>query len=77
MIEYLGWAATAVFVSSYFFDRADVLRAVQMAGAVMWVIYGVMIEAIPVVAANLLVFGAAAWASIRSRLNAPERARPS
>jgi hypothetical protein len=75
MIDYLGWAATAVFVSSYFFDRADVLRAVQMAGAVMWVVYGVMIEAIPVVAANLLVFGAAAWASIRSRLNAPERAR--
>ncbi len=75
MTEYLGWAATAVFVASYFFEKAEVLRAVQMVGALMWVIYGVMIGAIPVVAANVLVFSAAAWASIRVRFNASERVR--
>ena len=27
MIEYLGWAATAVFVASYFCTRSRVLKA--------------------------------------------------
>jgi hypothetical protein len=35
---------------------------VQMVGALMWVIYGLLISATPVVAANLLVFSAAGWA---------------
>lgn len=61
MVEYLGWAATAVFVGSYFCKRADVLKRVQMLGALMWAAYGFLIEASPVVVANLLVFGAAAW----------------
>jgi hypothetical protein len=61
MIDYLGWAATGVFVGSYFFSRAEVLRRVQMAGAVMWVVYGLLIGAYPVVVANLLVLAAAAW----------------
>ena len=72
MIEYMGWAATAVFVSSYFFERAEVLRAVQMVGAIMWIVYGVLIEAVPVIAANILVFSAAAWATVRGRLNASQ-----
>ena len=79
MIEYMGWAATAVFVSSYFFERAEVLRAVQMAGAILWIVYGVLLEALPVIAANILVFSAAAWATVRGRLNAaqPERVQQS
>jgi hypothetical protein len=65
MTEDIGWAATAVFVGSYFFGRADAIRRVQMAGALIWVVYGVLIDAYPVVAANLLVFGAAAWTMTR------------
>ena len=61
MTEYLGWAATLVFVASYFCTRAAVLRRVQMAGALMWVMYGLLIGASPVIAANLLVVAAAAW----------------
>ena len=60
MAEYLGWAATAVFVGSYFFTRAQAIKRVQMIGALMWACYGLLIGASPVVAANLLVFGAAA-----------------
>lgn len=60
MIDYLGWAATAVFVSSYFCSGAQAVRGVQMVGALMWTVYGLLIGASPVVAANLLVFGAAA-----------------
>ena len=60
-IELLGWAATAVFVGSYFFARASLLRGVQMFGALLWVTYGVLINASPVIVANVLVFSAAAW----------------
>ena len=60
--EYLGWAATAVFVASYLCKRADALKRTQMLGALMWVLYGLLIQAVPVIAANLLVFGAAGWA---------------
>ena len=66
MIDYLGWAATAVFVGSYFCKRPETLRAMQMAGGVMWVIYGVLVQAPPVVVANVLVVGAAAWTAFRS-----------
>ena len=65
-IEYLGWAATAVFVSSYFCARADMLKRVQMAGAAIWIAYGLAIGAVPVVAANVLVLGAAALAARRA-----------
>jgi hypothetical protein len=58
-IEYLGWVATAVFVGSYFCAAPAMLRRLQMAGALMWVAYGGLIGASPVVVANLLVFGAA------------------
>lgn len=66
MIEYLGWTATAVFVGSYFCARPSALKRVQMVGALMWVAYGLLIGASPVVAANLLVFGAAAWTLTRT-----------
>jgi hypothetical protein len=65
VIDSLGWAATVVFVASYFCTKGEVLRAVQMVGAVMWVIYGLLMDASPVVAANLLVLSAAAWTTMR------------
>jgi Bacterial inner membrane protein len=67
MIDALGWVATTLFVSSYFFKRPALLRAAQMAGAALWIVYGVLIAAIPVVVANGLVFGAAAWTLLRAR----------
>jgi inner membrane protein len=66
MIEYLGWIATAVFVASYFCARPETIKRVQMAGALMWATYGLVIGASPVVVANLLVFGAAAWTLVRN-----------
>ena len=67
MTEILGWVATAVFVSSYFFKRPALLRAAQMLGACLWIVYGAVIGAIPVVVANGLVFAAAAWTLMRER----------
>ncbi len=68
--DYVGWIATAVFVGSYACARADALRRVQMIGALLWVCYGVLTTAAPVVAANLLVLAAAFLASRRARLSA-------
>jgi hypothetical protein len=62
----IGWVATAVFVGSYLCTRADALRKVQMVGAALWIGYGLLMQAAPVVTANALVLGAAAWASRRS-----------
>jgi len=67
LIEAVGWATTAVFVGSYFFGRAEVLVRVQMLGAAMWVGYGVLMRAPPVVVANALVLAAAAWKARRRR----------
>ena len=67
MSDWLGWIATGVFTSSYLFKRADSLRLVQMIAALMWVAYGVLVGALPVVVANLLVLGAAAAATWSAR----------
>jgi inner membrane protein len=64
-IECLGWAATCVFVASYFFAKPSWLRGIQMLGALLWITYGMLIGAWPVIIANLLVFAAAAWTSFR------------
>jgi len=71
MHEILGWIATAIFVSSYFFTRPTLLRAAQMLGAILWIVYGALIGAIPVVVANGLVFAAAAWTLFRGRQASP------
>ena len=70
--DWLGWAATGVFVASYACRRPETLRRVQMAGATMWIAYGVLMQAAPVIVANILVLGAAAWASRRGWSLEPE-----
>ena len=74
MIEWLGWAATAVFTLSYFCATPAALTLVQMLGAGMWVSYGLAVGAHPVVAANLLVMAAAGFNRWRGRRAHPSRA---
>lgn len=73
MADSLGWLATAVFVSSYLCGSPRALRATQMAGAILWMVYGLLMHAAPVVVANLLVLSAAAWTLARSHRGAPGR----
>lgn len=61
MLEAIGWVATAVFSSSYFFRQASTLRRIQAAAAGLWIIYGLEIHAFPVVVANLIVTAAALY----------------
>jgi hypothetical protein len=60
-VEVLGWAATATFVGSYLAKRPETLVRVQIGGALMWAVYGVLVRSAPVIVANLLVVAAAAW----------------
>ncbi len=67
MPEWLGWSATAVFVGSYGFRRPATIRVVQAFGACLWIVYGVLLGARPVILANTLVVGAAMLSSWRDR----------
>lgn len=60
-LEYLGWLATAAFASSYFCREARTLRIVQGLAALLWIGYGVLIRATPVVIANVIVAAAAGY----------------
>ena len=66
MLTWIGWLATAVFASSYFFKQPVVLRRVQGLAAVLWIAYGVVIHAPPVIVANVIVATLAIWSSFRA-----------
>jgi hypothetical protein len=68
-LNLIGWTATAVFSSSYFFKEAATLRRIQAAAASLWVLYGVAIHSAPVIVANLIVGIAAIYTSLRLILN--------
>ena len=63
-VEWLGWLATAAFASSYMCKKPAMLRKAQAGAALLWVIYGFLIHAFPVVVANLVVAAVAGWSSI-------------
>lgn len=63
MLNSIGWVATAVFSSSYFCKRSTTLRRIQAAAALIWVVYGLLIGAMPVVVANVIVATAAVYSS--------------
>jgi hypothetical protein len=70
-LEWIGWVATALFASSYFFKQANVLRKVQAGAALMWVVYGLIIHAFPVVVANVVVASVALYSTFLDRRREP------
>ncbi len=67
MVEWIGWVATAVFALSYFCRGAESLRRVQAFAALLWIGYGVVIKAPPVIVANVVVAAIAILSSLFSR----------
>ena len=63
----IGWTATAVFTASYLTNGPAKLRRVQMVGASLWLTYGLVTQAPPVIGSNILVLTAACWAEYRHR----------
>ena len=76
MLSWIGWVATVVFASSYLCRRQVTLRRVQAAAAVLWVVYGVLIHALPVVVANVIVVSVALYSSMLRGAPAAKRLSP-
>jgi hypothetical protein len=71
MADLTGWVATALFVLSYFARSRRRLLFLQFVAALVWLGYGVLLGAAPVIAANALVAGAAAFTALRGRPEPP------
>lgn len=72
MTDWIGWVATATFATSYFCKRPVILRRVQGLAALLWMGYGIMIHALPVIVANTVVAGFALlssyWPPMREKM---------
>jgi hypothetical protein len=66
-LEWLGYMATAVFASSYFFKSPEALRKVQALAALLWIGYGLAIHSMPVIVANAVVAAIAVTSLVSSR----------
>ncbi|HEX4949818.1 MAG TPA: YgjV family protein [Blastocatellia bacterium] len=55
MFEWIGWIATAVFAASYFFKQPQRLRYIQAFAALLWIGYGIFLQAPPIIVSNLVV----------------------
>jgi hypothetical protein len=69
MFEWIGWAATAIFGASYFCRQPVNLRRVQALAALLWIGYGLVIGAAPVVTSNVVVAALAIFSSSRVTRN--------
>lgn len=77
MLEAIGWIATAVFASSYFSKDPATLRRLQAAAAVLWIAYGVVLKAPPVIVANVIVASLALWSSLQTTRTGRFKLEPS
>jgi len=76
VIDAIGWLATAAFAMSYACKRPERLRLVQAAAAGIWILYGLLIRAVPVIAANAIVAVIALLSMRRLRWHDALQARP-
>jgi uncharacterized protein with PQ loop repeat len=65
MLDGLGWVATALFASSYFFKTSRAMRRVQALAALLWVGYGVWMNAQPIIVANVIVAVLALYSDLK------------
>jgi hypothetical protein len=70
VIDVIGWVATAIFLGSYSCRDPRKLRLTQAAAALVWVGYGAVLHATPIIVANLLVAGVAAYSAVHGFLQA-------
>jgi hypothetical protein len=63
VLDSIGWVATAIFAASYFCKQPGTLRRIQALAALLWIGYGVLIHAMPVIVANLVVACVALYSS--------------
>jgi Bacterial inner membrane protein len=79
MFEGLGWVATALFAVSYFCKTPRSMRRVQALAAFLWVGYGIWMNALPIIVANLVVASLALysdWKQPRSSITDERQSQP-
>jgi hypothetical protein len=64
-VEWLGYLASILVAISFLMKSIYKLRLINMIGAVLFVIYGAAIQAIPVVLINLFVVGVNSYYLLR------------
>jgi hypothetical protein len=70
--DWIGWLATAVFMTSYLSKNPAMLRRIQALASCLWLSYGVMIHSVPMIVANALVAAVALYSSFSaSKSNRP------
>jgi hypothetical protein len=62
--DWIGWVATALFLASYACKSQTRLRLTQAAAALVWMAYGVVLQAVPMIVANLLVAAVAVYTTL-------------
>lgn len=67
MFDWVGWVASAAFASSYLCKDQNTLRRVQAAAAVLWMAYGILLHALPIIVANAVVAVVALWSTLGPR----------
>ena len=61
MFDGLGWVATALFAASYLAKSSRSMRRLQALAALLWVGYGIWINALPIIVANVIVASLAVY----------------
>lgn len=54
-IEVLGYVSTVVTLLSFLVEKQLKLRIINTCGAILWVVYGVLITSNPVILTNALI----------------------
>ncbi|GAC1446346.1 MAG: hypothetical protein NVSMB56_04150 [Pyrinomonadaceae bacterium] len=76
MLNWIGWIATVMFAASYFCKRPARLRLVQALAALLWIGYGIVIGAFPVIVANAVVAVMATYSAWQQRTVVAQSAPP-
>lgn len=77
MLDGLGWVATALFAASYLCKSSRSIRRVQASAALLWVGYGIWMNALPIIVANVIVAVLAVYTDWKQpRLSSAETRQP-
>lgn len=57
MIETIGYIATFITGISLMMENLKMLRLINTVGCLIWIVYGLMVDSMPVVITNVGIFG--------------------
>lgn len=76
MLSGLSWVATALFAASYLCKSSRSIRRIQASAALLWVGYGIWMNALPIIVANVIVAVLAMYTDLKRPRFANAEHRP-